>query len=172
MLGAMAMPAAFKYKDVFLKGKPQHTLWDDFTSKHPPMPPTRWAKIFSPFDALKGFDEAISSKEEIFERRHELGEDEKRQLNRLLSILHNYTYNSRMARTNRVMVTVTNFEPKDPDDDFGRYIDTAGMVLNVDEVKETMTLETEDGKAIIDFEDILEVKAEKKNLFDEEWDEI
>ena len=62
-LGAMAMPSAFKYMDVFLRGKPQHDGWDAFTIKHPPMPASRWAKTFSPFDALKGFDEAIGSKE-------------------------------------------------------------------------------------------------------------
>ena len=58
------MPSSFKYKDVFIKGRPQHYGWDEFTIKHPPMPASRWAKIFAPFDALKGFNEAIAVSEE------------------------------------------------------------------------------------------------------------
>ena len=53
MVGYMQMPLNFKYKDVFLKGRPEHERWDSFLIKHPPMPAAKWAKIFSPFDALK-----------------------------------------------------------------------------------------------------------------------
>ena len=40
--------------------------------KHPPMSPSRWAKIFVPFDALDGFDERIKAKEEIYVERKAL----------------------------------------------------------------------------------------------------
>ena len=56
-----AMPAGFKYTEVYQKGRPKHREWDAFMVKHPPMPASRWAKIYAPFDALKGFDEAIES---------------------------------------------------------------------------------------------------------------
>lgn len=59
----MAMPADFRYRDVFLKGKPQHDRFDLFRIRHPSMDVGRRAKIFSPFDALKGFNEAIASKD-------------------------------------------------------------------------------------------------------------
>lgn len=59
--GQMTMPADFKYKKVFQKGMPKHEQWDEFTVKHPPMPVARWAKIFSPFDALRGFSDLIKS---------------------------------------------------------------------------------------------------------------
>ena len=39
-----------------------HNKGDDFYIKHPPMDLSRRAKIFSPFDALKGYDEAIAAK--------------------------------------------------------------------------------------------------------------
>ena len=55
------IPENFKYRDVFLKGKPCHDKHSTFYAKHPPMPPSRWAKIFSPFDALRGFSDAITS---------------------------------------------------------------------------------------------------------------
>ena len=76
----MQMPLNFKYKDVFLKGRPEHERWDSFLIKHPPMPAAKWAKIFSPFDALKGFSEAVASKEIQYVQKIELDDDEKRDL--------------------------------------------------------------------------------------------
>ena len=52
-----------RYRAVCEKGRPVHKMPDEFAVKHPPMPLEKRAKIFSPFDALKGFNEAISSKE-------------------------------------------------------------------------------------------------------------
>ena len=51
-IGAMAMPLDFKYKRVLQRGRPKHEKYDEFYRKHPPMEPSRWAKIFAPFDAL------------------------------------------------------------------------------------------------------------------------
>ena len=111
MVGYMQMPLNFKYKDVFLKGRPEHERWDSFLIKHPPMPAAKWAKIFSPFDALKEFSEAVASKEIQYVQKIELDDDEKRDLGRKLDVLHNLTWNGRMARANRVMVTVKYFIP-------------------------------------------------------------
>ena len=49
-----------KYKQAYEKGKPRHSPYDSFSIKHPPMDLSRRAKIFSPFDALKGFDEDLT----------------------------------------------------------------------------------------------------------------
>ena len=177
-LGAMAMPSAFKYMDVFLRGKPQHDGWDAFTIKHPPMPASRWAKIFSPFDALKGFDEAIGSKEVRYVDKILLDEDEQRTLNHNLSILHGYTYNGRMARMNRVFVTVKHFVPCTDQNNCafdlsqGLYEKITGMVLSVDEVRETLTLQAETEKLVIDFEDILDIDPHNPSLFDDAPDEV
>ncbi len=177
-LGAMAMPPSFKYMDVFLRGKPQHEGWDAFTIKHPPMPTYRWAKIFSPFDALKGFDEVIGSKEVRYVDKAELDEDSKQELSHKLSILQGYTYNGRMAKMNRIMVTVEYFVPCTDQDNFafvleqGRYEKISGMVLNVDEIRETLSLMGETGKVVIDFEDILDIEPEKSSLFEDVPDEV
>lgn len=56
-------PANFRYRDVYEKGKPDHSTMDSFAIKHPPMPLSRRAKIFSPFDALKGFSEELKKRE-------------------------------------------------------------------------------------------------------------
>ena len=70
-----SLPSSFKYKTVFEKGKPVHEKYDSFSIRHPAMDLSRRAKIFAPFDALKGFDEAISAKEIEDASRNEYGND-------------------------------------------------------------------------------------------------
>lgn len=60
-IGVMEMPPDFKYLDVYQKGKPTHDRYDRFSIRHPRMDPGKRAKIFAPFDALRGFSEAISA---------------------------------------------------------------------------------------------------------------
>ncbi len=60
----------FRYEKVIEKGKPIHDKYDSFSAKHPSMDLNRRAKIFSPFDALKGFNEAILETEEAVERQY------------------------------------------------------------------------------------------------------
>ena len=55
--------SGFRYPDVLRRGRPVHDPQDAFSSRHPAMPLSRRAKIFSPFDALKGFNEALREKE-------------------------------------------------------------------------------------------------------------
>ncbi|MBE5912361.1 hypothetical protein [Pseudobutyrivibrio sp.] len=59
-----------RYRKVYEKGKPKHSPFDDFSIKHPAMDLSRRAKIFSPFDALKGFNEEIASTEQSFESNY------------------------------------------------------------------------------------------------------
>lgn len=72
----MANGDTFRYSEVIKKGKPQHGKYDSFTRKHPPMPMSKRAKIFCPFDALKGFGEMIAEKERFCETEQEpVGKD-------------------------------------------------------------------------------------------------
>ena len=57
------MRNTFKYQKVYDKGKPVHKKFDSFSIKHPPMDLSRRAKIFNPFDALKGFSEELAKTE-------------------------------------------------------------------------------------------------------------
>ncbi|MBP5331193.1 MAG: hypothetical protein J6Y89_05020 [Lachnospiraceae bacterium] len=82
-IGSSSPPSSFRYQAVYEKGKPVHSALDAFSIKHPPMALSKRAKIFSPFDALKGFSEAITCKEAEstagFEARytdHGIDEDE------------------------------------------------------------------------------------------------
>lgn len=56
--------SSFRYREVYEKGKPVHEKNDSFSVKHPPMELSRRAKIFSPFDALKGFSDELAKAEE------------------------------------------------------------------------------------------------------------
>ena len=62
-IGVMMMPADFRYREVLRKGKPKHDRFDPFRIQHPRMDSGRRAKIFAPFDALKGFSEALRDSE-------------------------------------------------------------------------------------------------------------
>ncbi len=174
-IGAMPMPATFKYRDVFLKGFPKHDGWDWFKRKHPPMPASKWAKIYAPFDALKGFDEAISSKEVRYVDRIQLDDGQQKELSHKLSVLHNYTYNGRMARENQITVTVEYFVPCSDPDHYayvlhrGSYVRCTGMVLNVDDIHQTITLQSSGLKTVICFDDILSIETKKAGLFDIEF---
>lgn len=99
----------------------------------------RRAKIFSPFDALKGFNEAIASKDVLYRERVELSDEDRTELDRRLRILKGLTYNGNMARKNRVKITVLFYAPC-PDEHNeafgirGRYRKITGICWNVDEI--------------------------------------
>lgn len=59
MIGDMSMPDDFRHRDLFCAGPPVHERHDEFWLRHPPMNPGRRAKLFAPFDALRGFSEAL-----------------------------------------------------------------------------------------------------------------
>lgn len=63
MLGFMSMPEGFRYQEIVRRGKPRHPIDDSFWQRHPQMKPEKRAKIFSPFDALKGLREEMESVE-------------------------------------------------------------------------------------------------------------
>ena len=58
------LPSSFRYRNVLEKGKPVHDKYDSFSIRHPAMDLSRRAKIFSPFDALKGFSDELSKTQE------------------------------------------------------------------------------------------------------------
>jgi len=71
-----AVPEGFRYREVYLKGRPDHGRYDEFSVRHPRMDAGRRAKIFAPFDALRGFSAAILEKEAECGREGERTEEE------------------------------------------------------------------------------------------------
>ena len=127
-----------RYLHAFEAGRPVHQEYDRFWLKHPFMDVSRRAKIFSPFDALKGFDEAVASKRVLYEDQKEQSEEDANEISRRLEILHNLTWNSRMARANRPMVTVTWYIPCRDRNSFaygtkGQYQTLTGICRKVEE---------------------------------------
>lgn len=159
MLGYMPHPAEFKYDDVLRHGKPVHAINDSFAVKHPAMALGKRAKIFSPFDALKGFTEAVEAKDELYVERVELSEDECADLDKEITELQELVYNGSAARENNITVTVTHFVPcNDADNDAygyrGQYVETMGVLTEIDTVKKLITV---DNKRLR-FDDILRLE--------------
>ena len=92
-VGVMPMPADFSYRDVFLRGKPRHDRYDPFRIKHPKMDVGHRAKIFAPFDALKGFGAAVAAKGIVYTPRLEL-ERERRLQGAMLEVRRRFGPNA------------------------------------------------------------------------------
>ena len=138
-IGAMAMPAGFKYRDVYLRGKPRHERLDSFSARHPPMSCARRAKLFHSFDALKGFGDAVADKEVLYEEKRTLTQEETELLNERIVRLWQMTRNGRLAREHPMEVEVTYFEPcRDKNHaaygEKGRYLLARGVCRRVDPV--------------------------------------
>ncbi|MCR4621532.1 MAG: hypothetical protein K5663_05560 [Clostridiales bacterium] len=169
-LGYMPMPDGFRYRQIALKGRPVHAKWDSFSLRHPPMSVSRWAKIFSPFDALRGFSEAISSRETEYTARIEPDDDRANELSRRLGILRELSLNRRNAGLDRISVTVRYFVPCADKEhpafgNAGTYETVTGAVLRTDtESERTLSLQTPRGTAVINLDGILSITA-KPDIF-------
>ena len=100
-----------EYRRALSRGRPKHGRCDDFSLKHPRMLLSQRAKIFSPFAALKGFEDAIDEKVQVYVEKRELNDEEQEALETALSRLHDLTANLRAAKENRITATVTWFVP-------------------------------------------------------------
>ncbi len=160
-IGMMSMPADFLYRDVFLKGKPRHDCLDGFRARHPKMDVGRRAKIFAPFDALRGFSAAVIAKDELYIDKVIPSPEDAEKLSRQLEILYSLTFNSRVARDSRVQVSVTYFVPCSDEDHeaYGRrgtYQTVTGICRNVD-ASVTRTIQIDAIR--IPLEDVLRIEA-------------
>lgn len=126
-------------------------LYDDIidlphhvSERHPQMPMIDRAAQFSPFAALTGYDAAIVETARLTDRKRELSEDQKQEINRELKALQ------ARIRTDPA-VTVVYFEA-DGRKAGGAYRTVTGSAKKVDEY--LGVLELMDGTAI-PFQDIL-----------------
>ena len=171
-IGVMQMPAGFRYRETFLEGRPRHDRFDAFRIRHPSMDVGKRAKLFAPFDALRGFDFAIMCKNELYVDQAVLCPEDTEELSRRLTILHNLTYNSRMARENKVQVKVTYYEQCSDENHEayeirGQYKTITGICWNVDaEVTQTIRI---DGMRI-SLENILKIES-PEDIFKKDWDD-
>ena len=130
------------------------------------MPLGKRAKIFSPFDALKGFSEAVEAKDELYCEHIELSEDECAELDNNIACLQELVCNGSSVRENNVMLSVTHFVPcTDADNDAygrrGQYVETKGVLTDIDTVRRTITV---GGEKIL-FGDILKINKINAALY-------
>ena len=128
------------------------------------------AKIFSPFAALKGFEEAVAAQEILYIDRPELSDEDREEIGRRLHILCSLTRSSRVARENQVKVQIAYFvscaDPNHPAYRHGgQRVTLKGICSGVDaSVSRSITV---DGK-VIRFRDILAIDGD--GIFDVGWE--
>ena len=113
----------------------------------PRMPRQNRSKIFAPYQALKGFGEAIHAKDTVFVRRLELTEYAQELLDWKLR---------QLCRWDTVAVTWFRAKQGEADRDLGQYVTETGTVECIDSVFHVLLL----GKQRIPMEDITELRGE------------
>lgn len=119
----------FSYKDIIDQVRP-------ISKRHSPMANADRAKQFSPFAALKGYEEALQLKQKRYTPRIELTEDAKSLLDRKLHILNQWLENGQ-----KPIVTIRYFVPKSVNNtgktvdenniELGAYLEISGEVKKI-----------------------------------------
>ena len=129
----------FEYADIINRVRPIHKA-DRFSYKYPRMSSEKRAKIFAPFAALSGYDDALAEKEVIYDIKRVLTDDEYCDLARKIATIYEKCCNSILARENGVEVRILYFEPLADDELHGRYLEVIGLVTKVRPDKGTITI--------------------------------
>ena len=111
----------------------------------PRMPRQNRAKMFAPYQALKGFSETVHAKDTVYVRRLELSEYAQEQLDLKLRLIHRWD-----------TVTVTWFQSKQGEDDLGQYMTATGTVERLDPVFHLLFL----GEQKIPMDDITDLRGD------------
>ncbi len=148
-----------KYPHAFYSDRPKHDLPDDFAIRHPKMSLSQRAKIFSPFSALRGFEEAIDSKLETYVSKIELSEEDQGKINQMLLELVGLMKSSRWQAGRRPVVTVVFYVPCNDENNEayglrGTYKSLTGTVRKIDPVIRKII---QIGETNIEFSDILAI---------------
>lgn len=103
-----------------------------------PMPPSKRAKLFSMYDALKGFREALAAKEVIPEERKFLTEERIEELNRVLLDLRKgstitVVYYCSLERCYRQITG-----PVAKSDSFWKYLQLGDVCIDLEDIYEIM----------------------------------
>ena len=119
------------------------------SQRHPRMPIHDRAAIFSPFAALSGHGAAIAETARLTERRMELDEDTRAELDRKQAVLLEHI-------DEQPEITITWFQP-DEKKDGGAYLTTTGRLKKLRELERLLVLA--DG-AEIPLEDVVALESD------------
>lgn len=129
-----------KYDDII--NLPHHE-----SKKHPRMSLEARSAQFAPFAALTGYDEAIRETARQTDKRIEINEELKRNLNEKLQLIKKEIHT-------KPKIIVTYFVP-DSKKEGGKYVTVTGNVIKIDEYKKKMILENNIEIPISEIIDIL-----------------
>lgn len=122
---ALNAKVTHKYDDILLM---EYPLKSSDVIKHPRMRLEDRAKIFVPFAALKGYEEAIAAKQKIVVPRKELSEEAKEYLDSQLGRIEQLLTNGQHP-----IITVVYFQKdRESGEAGGEYIQFTGMVAKFD----------------------------------------
>ena len=138
---------ARKYADILQMERPQS---EESLHKHPRMSIQNRAKIFSPFAALRGYDEQLAEEKQRTERvtKRILTEEEMSELSDKL-----------MQVTKGMTITVRYFVEDTAQPEIlavGNYVTLTGKVESIDPVFRTLQI----AKEVVPFENLVEVSGE------------
>lgn len=119
------------------------------SKKHPRMAVSDRAAQFSPFAALTGYDAAVKETARLTDRRIELDEYERAELDRKFQMIREHL-------TEEMEIAFTYFEP-DEQKEGGAYLTVAGCVKNIEEDKQVLVLK--DGSRI-PFHEVIALETE------------
>ena len=119
------------------------------SAKHPRMPVSERAAIFSPFAALSGHAGAIAETARLTDQRIELDEDTRAELDRRQTVLLEHI-------AEQPEVTVTWFQP-DERKDGGAYVTTVDRAKKIDEFKRILSMVG--GQEIV-LDDIVQIESQ------------
>ena len=142
-----ARETAKKYADIIHRERP---MSEESLCKHPRMPLENRAKIFSPFAALRGYEQKIAAEGVKMQRveKQILSEEETEKLSRKLNQIVKGMY-----------LTVTYFKSDSEEQGsspFGFYQKLTGKVEAIDPIEQVIRIDA----ITVKFEDILDVDGE------------
>ncbi len=103
---------------------------------HPKMDRANRAKQFVPFDALKGFREALAEKERVTVHRKELSEDRKAELDGILHNIHHMDIiTAEYFRDGEYLQVTGEFSGID---EISRMLKIAGVLIPIDDISDLL----------------------------------
>lgn len=122
-----------KYDDIINLSRPK--------SNRPSMPIADRAKIFMPFAALKGYEEAIEEKQKLMTARMELSEEKKEELDVQLHELSEILADGRTSEVTVRYYVKDERASQEEQTELGNYVDVTGKVKKIDTFLEQIIVE-------------------------------
>lgn len=107
------------------------------------------AKIFLPFAALKGYEEAVEDKQRVLIKKAILSQDEKEKINNILLEIE-----KRLNDGTHPISKIVYFKPDEKDETLGEYAQISGMVAKIDVYNKSINVVS----TLISLDDIREIE--------------